>query len=119
MHFQSDKPIYLQIIDLVMEKILTEEWTVGEKIPSVRDLASGIEVNPNTVMRSYDKLQQDGIIFNKRGLGFFVSEEAKTLILHEKRTAFLEVEAPKFFQNAKLLNISIDELVERYKSNEL
>jgi len=117
MNFQSDKPIYLQIIDIVMEKILTKEWNSGDKILSVREFAASVEVNPNTVMRSYDKLQQDEIIFNKRGLGLFVSENAIQIILKEKKVNFIQVEVPKFFQTAKLLNISIDELIELYKSN--
>ena len=117
MQFQSEKPIYLQIIDIVTEKILTGEWPIGEKILSVREFAASVEVNPNTVMRSYDKLQQDGIIFNKRGLGLFVAEQAIQIILTEKKANFLDVEAPKFFQSAKLLNISIDELIELYKLN--
>ncbi len=117
MKFESDKPIYLQIIDIVTEKILTGEWAIGEKILSVREFAASVEVNPNTVMRSYDKLQQDEIIFNKRGLGLFVAENAVEIILKEKKANFLQVEAPKFFQSAKLLKISIDELIELYKSN--
>lgn len=117
MKFDSDKPIYLQIIDIVTEKIITKEWPIGEKILSVRDFAANIEVNPNTVMRSYDKLQQDEIIFNKRGLGFYVAENAIQIILKEKKSYFLEVEAPKFFQTAKLLNISIDELINLYNAN--
>ncbi|WP_156306141.1 GntR family transcriptional regulator [Sphingobacterium endophyticum] len=117
MQFQSDKPIYLQIIDLVMEKILIGEWKVGEKILSVREFAASVEVNPNTVMRSYDKLQQDEIIFNKRGLGLFVKENAVKIIMNEKKANFLQHEAPKFFQTAKLLNIEIDELIELFKAN--
>ena len=117
MQFQSDKPIYLQIIDIVMEKILKDEWQVGEKILSVRDFASSVEVNPNTVMRAYDKLQQDEIIFNKRGLGLFVADNAVQIILKEKKENFIQVEAPKFFQTAKLLKITEEELIELYKSN--
>ena len=107
MQFQSDKPIYLQIIDIVMEKILTGEWQI----------AGSVEVNPNTVMRAYDKLQQDEIIFNKRGLGLFVSDNALQTILKEKKENFIQIEAPKFFQTAKLLKISEEELIELYKSN--
>ncbi|GGE07411.1 MULTISPECIES: GntR family transcriptional regulator [Sphingobacterium] len=117
MQFQSDKPIYLQIIDIVMEKILTGEWQIGEKILSVREFAGSVEVNPNTVMRAYDKLQQDEIIFNKRGLGLFVSDNALQTILKEKKENFIQIEAPKFFQTAKLLKITEEELIELYKSN--
>lgn len=114
MQFTNEKPIYQQIIDLVMEKILKKEWKYDEKILSVRDMGASIEVNPNTVMRSYDKLQQDGIITNKRGVGFFVAHDAIDKILQSKRQHFLENEAPLFFQTAKLLQISKEELMELY-----
>lgn len=64
-----------------MEKILLEEWLPDTKLPSVRDFGAEIEVNPNTVMRAYDILQQDQIIYNRRGVGFFCqsrSESART-----------------------------------------
>ncbi len=117
MQFTDHKAIYLQIIDLVMEKILSKEWAIGEKIPSVRDLGASIEVNPNTVMRAYDKLQKDELIFNKRGLGFYVSENAAEKIQHLLKKNFLENEAPKFFQNAKLLNISLNEIMDLYNKH--
>ncbi len=117
MKFSNEKPIYIQIIDLVMEKILKDEWKLDEKIPSVRELGALVEVNPNTVMRSYDKLQQDEIIYNKRGLGFFVSLDAKDRILHARRSNFLLHEAPNFFQMAKLLGISREELIQLYNDN--
>ena len=116
MQFSPDKAIYLQIIDLVMEKILTEEWKIEEKIISIRELGAAIEVNPNTVMRAYEKLQQDEIIYNKRGIGYFVDSHAIEKIRQIMKKNFVESEAPKFFQNAKLLNISIDELITLYKS---
>ena len=119
MQFTNDKPIYQQIIDLVMEKILKKEWAAGEKILSVRDLGATLEVNPNTIMRSYEKLQQDEIIFNKRGLGFFVAEDAQDRIIGLRKESFLEQEAPRFLQTAKLLNISLDEITDLYNALEL
>ena len=117
MQFTNDKPIYQQIVDLVVRKILTEEWRAEDKILSVRDLGAALEVNPNTVMRAYDKLQQDEVIFNKRGLGFFVSPDAISKIRKERKAQFLHEEAPQFFQTAKLLHISIDELIDLYNRN--
>lgn len=117
MLFNNEKPIYLQIMDLVSEKILKEEWKTEEKILSVRDMGAAIEVNPNTVMRAYEKLQQDEIIFNKRGLGFFVAPDAIHKILAAKKQHFLENEVPSFFETAKLLRISFEELHELYLKN--
>ena len=73
MEFDQHKPIYLQIADAICERILTGLWPEGNRIPSVRECGISLEVNPNTVARSYDELSSDGIIHNKRGIGYFVS----------------------------------------------
>ncbi|MFB2118964.1 GntR family transcriptional regulator [Parapedobacter sp. 2B3] len=115
MEFKSKDAIYLQIADYVNEHILLGRWAVNEKIPSVRELAADLQVNPNTVMRTYEHLQQSGIIFNKRGIGFFVSEQAKRHIKKQQRERFLERDLPSFFRNMYLLGISPDEITERYQ----
>ena len=76
MDFPGDKPIYLQIAKIIMENILSETCKGGEKIPSVRELAVTSEVNPNTIMRTYSFLQDADIIINKRGIGYFIAEDA-------------------------------------------
>jgi len=72
MEFRDKQAIYLQISEYVCEQILLNKWLVGEKISSIRDLAVAMQVNPNTVQRAYDFLQQQEIITNKRGVGYFV-----------------------------------------------
>ena len=116
MNFQNDKAIYLQIADYVMEKILNDEWMPNDKILSVRDLGAELEVNPNTVMRAYDLLQNQKVIYNKRGLGFFVEDTAKNLIYNFKKKEFLEVELPKMFATIDLLGITIEDILEKYKT---
>ena len=76
MDFKETQAIYLQIVDLVCDHIVTGKWKAQERIPSVRELGVQLEVNPNTVMRAYDYLQAREIICNKRGVGFFVTEGA-------------------------------------------
>ena len=71
MDFKETQAIYLQIVDLVCDHIVTGKWKAQERIPSVRELGVQLEVNPNTVMRAYDYLQAREIICNKRGVGFF------------------------------------------------
>ena len=115
MEFNSNKAIYLQIVEHVCEQIMLNNWLVEEKVPSVRELAVQIEVNPNTVMRTYDFLQQKGVIYNKRGIGFFVSTDAIAAVKSYKKSVFLEEELPQVFRNIYLLNISLDELKERYQ----
>lgn len=114
MEFKDKQAIYLQIADYICEQILLGKWPPGERIPSVRDLAALIEVNPNTVMRTYDFLQGKEIIFNKRGIGYSADEKASEKILDYKKERFLATELPELFKNIYLLGIDIDELRARY-----
>ena len=116
MDFTGNKAIYLQIAEHVVEKILLEFWVVEEKIPSVRELAVQLEVNPNTVMRTYDFLQQMGVIYNKRGIGFFVTSDSLKYIKKYKRTTFIGEDLPQVFKNIYLLDIGLDELKDRYQA---
>lgn len=113
MDFDSNsKPIYLQIADFVCDRIVGGEIKPGERVPSVRDYGASIGVNPNTVVRTYEKLTNDGIIFNKRGMGFYVSEEAVQIIMQQSREEFMTVELPKVAKRMQQLNIDIETLVE-------
>jgi GntR family transcriptional regulator len=114
MDFREKQAIYLQIADYVCEKILLGQWPPGERIPSVRDLGIELEVNPNTVVRTYDFLQQKSIIFNKRGIGYFAADDANNRITAYRREQFLETELPVFFRTMYLLNIDLKEIEQRY-----
>ena len=106
--------IYLQIAEHVCDRIQLLQWPAGEKIPSVRELAVSLEVNPNTVMRSYEHLQQMGVIHTRRGLGYFVSPDAVSNIAAARKEQFLQEELPQFFRRLLLLGIELDELKDRY-----
>ncbi len=114
MQFDNHKSIYLQLVDLLCEHILTGKWPPGEKIPSVREMGTLVQVNPNTVLRAYDFVQQKGIIFNKRGIGYFVEDKAIDLILELRREEFFETMVPQFFKTMKLLRVTPEELMEQY-----
>jgi DNA-binding transcriptional regulator YhcF (GntR family) len=116
MEFIDKKAIYLQIAEFVCEKILLGEFTAIDKIPSIRELAVRVEVNPNTVQRSYEYLQQNEIIFTQRGRGYFVNENAKKVIKKLRREAFLDNDLPQFFKNIYLLEIDLAEIELRYRS---
>ena len=116
MEFKDKQSIYLQIADYICEQILLGKWPPGERIPSVRDLAGLLEVNPNTVMRTYEFLQSKEIISNKRGIGYSSAESANELILTYRKERFLEMELPEFFKTLYLLNVSMGELQTRYES---
>jgi DNA-binding transcriptional regulator YhcF (GntR family) len=115
MEFKDTQAIYLQIGDYVCEQILLDRWAAGDRILSVRELGVALQVNPNTVMRSFDFLQTNEIIFNKRGVGYFVTAQAKSKILEYRRKQFLEQELPVFFKNMTLLGMSFEEIEAQYE----
>lgn len=114
MEFNHPKGIYQQIADQIRDRILEGEWTDGERIPSIRELAVSVGVNPNTVTKTYQALTDRRIIENQRGLGYFVSADAKQKILDELRTEFVRDELPRLFRTMQLLNIGMDELANRF-----
>lgn len=116
MEFRDNKAIYLQIADYVCEHILLEKWKADEKVPSVRELAVEMEVNPNTVMRTYEFLQNKNIINNKRGIGFFIADDAIGNVKSYRKVQFIDEELPVVFRNIYLLNIGFDELEANYKT---
>lgn len=115
MEFRNNQAIYLQIAEMVCENILLSRWPQGDKIPSVRELAVTLEVNPNTVARTYEFLTQKEIIFTKRGMGYFVNEDGKSKALAFRKEDFLKNDLPLFFQNIDLLNIDFEELKARFE----
>ena len=108
MNFSDDKPIWRQIYELIAMRVLSTEWAEGSRIVSVRELASEVGVNPNTVMRSYENLERDGIIFNRRGIGFFVSDGAVEHIRNLERQKFMEEELPKLQERLSLLGLTLE-----------
>lgn len=105
MEFNSNKPIYIQICDSICERILGGELKADDRILSVREYGAEIGVNPNTAMRSYEKLTNDGIIYNRRGIGYFISPDAKEIVLASQRKEFLEKELPAILKRMSLLGI--------------
>lgn len=110
MDFRNSQAIYIQIAEYVCEQILLKKWSLGDKIISIRDLAINMEVNPNTVQRAYDLLQQQDIIINKRGIGYFIADEAMDRILVFRRDQFMKNELPVFLRNIYLLKIDFKDL---------
>lgn len=106
MKFNDTQPIFVQIADWIYERILVRYWSAGERIPSVRDLAIELEVNPNTVMRTYDRLQSAEVIYNKRGVGYFLSDKAFELVLNIRRAEFINTELPVLIKNMHLLGLT-------------
>lgn len=110
MEFTQPRGIYLQLADQLRDRILTGEWPEGDRIPSVRELAAGVRVNPNTVAKSYQALLERDLIENRRGLGYFVAGDAKRRILDELRTEFIRDELPRVFRTMRLLGLRPEDL---------
>ena len=108
--FNSDRAIYLQMADRLCDDILIGTYAEGDRVPSVRDYSVALGVNTNTAVKTYDYLGREGVIFNKRGMGYFVSPGAKGKILEERRATFVKDTVPTLFKDMDLLGISIDEL---------
>lgn len=117
MDFNQHKPIYLQIAEQIEDKILSGTLRSDERIDSVREMATALGVNPNTVMRSYEFLERGEVIYNKRGVGFFISTEAREKIKFSRKKNFLENEIPTLFAKMNLLEVDIEEVVNLYNQS--
>ncbi len=111
MTFNSDKAIYIQMADRLCDEILADSYHDNDRIPSVREYAVMLEVNTNTAMKAYDLLARENVIFNKRGLGYFVTPGAKDIILKERRVEFVSQRLPEMFRDMQLMHVGIDDVV--------
>lgn len=114
MDFNNSKPIYLQLVDFFYENILVRKWQEGERIPSVREVAVLVEVNPNTAIRAFNHLQELEVIYNKRGIGYFVAQDGYHKVLDIKRNEFKEVVLPDVFKKMRLLDVNFEEVKNLY-----
>ena len=110
MLFNGKKAIYLQIADMICDQILLGELEEEGRVPSVREIAAQVEVNSNTVMRSYDWLQSQQIIYTKRGLGFYVNPGAKQTIHQIRKEEFVQESVPEIVRTMQTLGITVSEL---------
>ena len=110
MEFNEKQAIYLQLAELFFEKILQKEWVEEARLPAIRELAVHCEVNPNTMLRTFNYLQDFGIIYNKRGVGYFVATGGYKNTKELKKKIFLEQELPQLKQSLLLLGMDWEEL---------
>ena len=114
MTFTNDKAIYIQMADRLCDEILADKYKDDDRIPSVREYAVMLEVNANTAVKAYDELSRANIIYNKRGLGYFVTPGAKKQILKERKQEFMKDRLPELFRQMQLLDITMDDVAEAY-----
>ena len=117
MNFSDNQPIYQQISDYFCKQILEKKWDSEDRLPSVREIAVQLEVNPNTALRAFHFLQDREIFYNKRGVGYFVAFNAYDKVLNLKREEFIEEDLPSFFQTMNLLGFTCNELEEIYEKH--
>ena len=115
MTFSNDKAIYLQIVDRLSDEILSGKYQDDDRIPSVREYAVLLEVNTNTAVKAYEQLAREEIIYNKRGLGYFVTKGAKKQILKARKKAFMKERLPELFRQMALLDITLEDVKVAYE----
>ena len=106
MAFNADKPIFLQMADRLCD---------DDRIPSVREYAVLLEVNTNTAMKAYDQLAREHIIYNKRGLGYYVTPGAREQILTQRRRDFMQLQLPELFRQMRLLGLDIKQVADAWE----
>jgi len=110
MTFTNDKPIYLQMADRLCDEILAGKYQDDDRIPSVREYAVLLEVNANTAVKAFDELSRANIIYNKRGLGYFVTPGSREAIMKQRKQVFMDQHLPELFRQMKLLGIKKEEV---------
>ena len=111
---ENNKAIYIQIADRICDEIVSGTYPPDSRLPSVREYAADIQVNANTVMRSYERLSNRGLIYNRRGIGFFVASEAREKILKERGDDLVDNKLGNIFSLLHHLGIAPDDLRDSY-----
>ena len=118
MTFSNDKAIYVQMADRLCDEILAGKYQDDDRIPSVREYSVLLEVNTNTAVKAYDELARANIIYNKRGLGYFVTPGAKKQILKERKKEFMKERLPELFRQMQLLGITLEDVKDAYEAQQ-
>ncbi|MCH8685819.1 GntR family transcriptional regulator [Pedomonas mirosovicensis] len=111
-NWREDQPIYRQIRDRIIDGILEGTFKEGEALPSVRTVAVELQVNPLTVSKAYQELQQAGVAEPRRGLGLFVMPGARRQLQSAERENFLSKEWPEIAARIRRLGLSLEDLLE-------
>ncbi|WP_158965523.1 GntR family transcriptional regulator [Paraglaciecola sp. L3A3] len=113
--WHADSPIYLQLYQQVITRIIDGHIKEGEALPSVRTMAAELQINPITISKAYQMLQDEQIVEKQRGKGLFVKTGAPEKILVREKQAFLSKDWPQIMSQISRLNIDIDELLSPIK----
>jgi GntR family transcriptional regulator len=113
MRFNNDRPIFLQIAEALTSDVLTGALNPGDRLPSARDLAASLEVNPNTAARALQTLADAGVARSERGTGYFVDEAGPDRARDELRRRFFETEVPALAKTLASLGLTTGDLVKK------
>ena len=116
MRFEPGRSIYEQIVEYIENQVLTGERLPGDRLPSVRKLAVDVGVNPNTVQRSYSRLQESGLIYNQRGVGYFVADDAEERTRTIRRREFETEMLPRVFETMDAVGYTVGELQDAWQT---
>ena len=108
--FQSDRPIYAQLMEQIKRRIITGIYPPGEKMPSVRELAAEASVNPNTMQRAFAQLEQEGLLYTQRTSGRFVTEDQQRIL--EMKTEMADELAKRFLEDMEQLGYNCRQAIE-------
>lgn len=115
--WNDDQPIYRQLRDRVVARILDGSLAEGDPLPSVRNVAAEYQLNPLTVLKGYQELVDEGLVEKRRGLGMFVKEGATGSLMSDERSKFLKDEWPKVAATIERLGLSADDLLKEIKKD--
>lgn len=115
--FSDNKPIYRQIVDHACNLILEGRWEPARRVPSVREFAAELGVNTRTVLKAMEDLQESGVIFSRRGMGYMLSEDAPQKVRAQLRKEFFETTLPRLEAEMKMLGITVEEITEAMKKS--
>jgi DNA-binding transcriptional regulator YhcF (GntR family) len=116
MRFNNERPIFTQIQDLLVEDLLAGKLETGARLPSARELASSLEVNPNTAARALQGLADTGVARVERGMGYFVAEGAIELARESRRRRFFDEELPRVFKVMEEIGALPSDILERFEA---
>lgn len=105
----SDKPVYMQLMEQIKHDILTGTYSPGDKLPSVRDLAVAAAVNPNTMQKALSELEREGLLFTERTSGRFITNNKELISTMKKELVYEEIQL--FLERMKKLGINYEEII--------
>jgi GntR family transcriptional regulator len=116
--WNDKQPIYRQLRDLVVRRIMDGSFAEGEAVPSVRQVSADYKINHLTVAKAYQELVDTGLLEKRRGLGMFVADGARSALTADERSRFLDEEVPAFARRVRQLGLEMSDITRRLMQGE-